>query len=273
MSPCKRNGHSSIPSRRESTGKYCKISPFSGLKEKEVTASFATSYDAKMTTFHAQKAHSTTKMHSSCPRHLSALSAIHAVPFPSFPNPVGIFSCSNRPKIPTFRGAPPFFSSPHFLFPPRSLRPLRFPLPLPCRPTLGGSRRTPPGVLAPWRLCVLHSLFLNAKACWRWFRGMASARVALECGSGATAFERWSKLQLSTAIGCAIRWHCHHGRPAPRVTPIPPITERLPLRTVLQRLSTLNAVESECFLSLAFGVPQMASLRAKQISQITSQER
>jgi len=250
----KRNGHSSTPSRRQTTGKDWDFRPFSGLKEKEVIASFPTSYDAKMTTFHAQKAHSTTKMHSPCPCHLSALSAISAAPLPSFPNPVGIFSCSDHPKIPTFRGAPPFFRN--------------------CSPSvLGGSRRTAPGVLASWReKTQLAKSRPLAKACCRWLRGMASARAPLECGSGATAFEGWSKLQLSTATGCAIRWHCHHGCPAPRVSPIPPITERLPLRAVFQRLSTLNAVESDRFLSLAFGVRQMASRLGKQIPHITSQE-
>jgi len=241
-----------MPSRRETTGNYWKISPFLGLKEKEVTASFATSYDAKMTTFHAQKAYTTSKMHSPCPRHLSALSAISMAPLPSFPNPVGIFPCSNRPKIPTFRGAPPFFRN--------------------CSPSvLGGSRPTPLGVLASWREKMGNRKPL-AEACWRWLRGMASGGVPLECGSGATAFEGWSKLQLSTATGRAIRWHCHHGRPAPRVGSIPPITERLPLRTVLQRLSTLNAVESECFLSLAFGVGQMASRPTQPVSRSPSQE-
>jgi len=59
---------------------------------------------------------------------LSAPSPLSAVPLPSFPNQVGIFSCSNRPKIPTFRGVPPFF---------RNGSPS----------VLGGSHRTPLGAL------------------------------------------------------------------------------------------------------------------------------
>jgi len=53
---------------------------------------------------------------------LSAPSPLSAVPLPSFPNQVGIFSCSNHPKIPTFRGAPPFFRDYDLLFPLRSPR-------------------------------------------------------------------------------------------------------------------------------------------------------
>jgi len=59
---------------------------------------------------------------------LSAPSPLSAVPLPSFPNQVGIFSCSNHPKIPTFQGVPPFFRN--------------------CRPSvLGGTHRTPLGAL------------------------------------------------------------------------------------------------------------------------------
>ena len=39
---------------------------------------------------------------------------------PDVPNRVGILSCSNRPKIPTFRGVPPFFRDCLFLFSQRS---------------------------------------------------------------------------------------------------------------------------------------------------------
>jgi len=42
---------------------------------------------------------------------LSAPSPLSAVPLPSFPNQVGILSCSNHPKIPTFWVVPSFFGS------------------------------------------------------------------------------------------------------------------------------------------------------------------
>ena len=48
-------GHSSTPSRRESTGKYWQNRPFWGLKGKGVIGSVARSYNAKMATFCAEK--------------------------------------------------------------------------------------------------------------------------------------------------------------------------------------------------------------------------
>jgi len=57
-------GHSSMPSRRESAGKYWNFSPFSGLKGKGSIPHVPMTYDARNCTFRAQKPHKPTKLDS-----------------------------------------------------------------------------------------------------------------------------------------------------------------------------------------------------------------